>query len=57
MQDDYADIHSSDDEDTVYGQSTHVGRQVEAGPILDRMVRQLFHFSMFYVKLLRDLVS
>uniref|UniRef100_K3XS37 SWIM-type domain-containing protein n=1 Tax=Setaria italica TaxID=4555 RepID=K3XS37_SETIT len=36
-EDDYADIHSSDDEDTVYDQSTRARRQVEAGPILDRM--------------------
>uniref|UniRef100_K4A0S3 Aminotransferase-like plant mobile domain-containing protein n=1 Tax=Setaria italica TaxID=4555 RepID=K4A0S3_SETIT len=36
-EDDYADIHSSDDEDTVYDQSTRAGRQVEVGPILDRM--------------------
>ncbi|XP_072150856.1 serine/threonine-protein phosphatase 7 long form homolog [Setaria viridis] len=41
MEDDYADIHSSDDEDTVYDQSTRAGRQVEAGPILDRMGRTL----------------
>uniref|UniRef100_K3YRP1 Aminotransferase-like plant mobile domain-containing protein n=1 Tax=Setaria italica TaxID=4555 RepID=K3YRP1_SETIT len=40
-EDDYADIHSSDDEDTVYDQSTCAGRQVEAGPILDRMGRTL----------------
>ncbi|XP_012702784.1 serine/threonine-protein phosphatase 7 long form homolog isoform X1 [Setaria italica] len=40
-EDDYADIHSSDDEDTVYDQSTRAGRQVEAGPILDRMGRTL----------------
>uniref|UniRef100_K3YE39 Aminotransferase-like plant mobile domain-containing protein n=1 Tax=Setaria italica TaxID=4555 RepID=K3YE39_SETIT len=36
-QDDYTDIQSSDDEDTVYDQSTRAGRQVETGPILDRM--------------------
>uniref|UniRef100_K3YXU0 Aminotransferase-like plant mobile domain-containing protein n=1 Tax=Setaria italica TaxID=4555 RepID=K3YXU0_SETIT len=40
-EDDYADIHSSDDEDTVYDQSTRAGRQVEVGPILDRMGRTL----------------
>uniref|UniRef100_K3YLZ9 Aminotransferase-like plant mobile domain-containing protein n=1 Tax=Setaria italica TaxID=4555 RepID=K3YLZ9_SETIT len=40
-QDDYAEIQSSDDEDTVYDQSTRAGRQVEAGPILDRMGRTL----------------
>ena len=37
---------SSDDEDTAYDQSTRVGRQVEAGPILDRVVSQLPYFSM-----------
>ena len=42
---DYADIESSDDEDTAYDQSTCAGRQVEAGPILDRVVRQLPYFS------------
>ena len=36
-EDDYADIESSD-EDTAYDQTTHVGRQVEVGPILDRVV-------------------
>ena len=41
---DYADIESSDDEDTAYDQSTRVGRQVEAGPILDRVVSQLPYF-------------
>ena len=45
-EDDYADIESSDDEDTPYDQSTCVGRQVEAGPILDRVVSQLPYFSM-----------
>ena len=44
-EDDYADIESSDDEDTMYDQSTHVGRQVEVGPILDRVVSQLAYFS------------
>jgi hypothetical protein len=33
--DDYADIDSSDDEDTEYDQSTRLGTQVEAAPILD----------------------
>ena len=42
--DDYANIESSDDEDT-YDQSTHAGRQVEAGPILDIVVSQLPYFS------------
>ena len=44
IEDDYADIESSDDEDTAYDQSTRAGRQVEAGPILDRVVRQLPYF-------------
>ena len=46
IEDDYADIESSDDEDTTYDQTTHVGRQVEAGPILDRVVSQLPYFYM-----------
>ena len=46
IEDDYADIKSSDDEDTAYDQTTHVGRQVEAGLILDRVVSQLPYFSM-----------
>ena len=41
---DYADIESADDEDTVYDQSTRAGRQVEAGPILDRVVSQSPYF-------------
>ena len=45
-EDDYVDIESSDDEETTYDQSTHAGRQVEAGPILDRVVSQLPYFSM-----------
>ena len=45
-EDDYADIESSDDEDTAYDQTTRVGRQVEVGPILDRVVSQLPYFSM-----------
>ncbi|XP_066322387.1 uncharacterized protein [Miscanthus floridulus] len=36
-EDDYADIESSDDEDTAYDQSTRTGKQVQAGPILDRV--------------------
>jgi hypothetical protein len=36
--DDYADIDSSDDEDTKYDQSTRLGTQVEVAPILDRVV-------------------
>ena len=43
---DYADIESSDDEDTTYDQSTRAGRQVEAGPILDRVVSQSPYFVM-----------
>ena len=45
-EDDYADIKSSDDEDMAYDQSTCAGRQVEVGPILDRVVSQLPYFSM-----------
>ena len=44
IEDDYTDIESSDDEDTSYDQSTRVGRQVEAGSILDRVVSQLPYF-------------
>jgi hypothetical protein len=36
--DDYTDIESSADEDTTYDLATRVGMQVEAGPILDRVV-------------------
>jgi hypothetical protein len=36
--DDYADIDSSDDEDTTYNQSTRLGTKVEVAPILDRVV-------------------
>ena len=43
---DYADIESFDDEDTTYDRSTRAGRQVEAGPILDRVVSQLPYFCM-----------
>jgi len=35
---DYADIESSDDEDTSYDRSTREGRVVEAAPMLDRVV-------------------
>ena len=38
IEDDYADIESSDDEDMAYDQTTRVGRLVKAGPILDRVV-------------------
>ena len=37
-QDDYADIASSDDDDTPYDQSTRLGTQVEIAPVLDRVV-------------------
>lgn len=36
--DDYADIESSEDEDTAYDQATRAGTQVEIAPILDRVV-------------------
>jgi len=35
---DYADIKSSDDEDTSYDLAMRVGTQVEAAPILDLVV-------------------
>ena len=35
---DYANIESSEDEDTVYDRSTREGRVVEAGPMFDRVV-------------------
>ena len=35
---DYADIESSEDEDTVYDRSTREGRVVEAGPMFDHVV-------------------
>jgi hypothetical protein len=35
---DYADIDFSDDEETEYDLSTRLGTQVEAAPILDRVV-------------------
>jgi len=35
---DYADIESSEDEDTVYDRSTREGRVVEAGAMFDRVV-------------------
>jgi hypothetical protein len=38
---DYVNIESSKDEDIAYDHTTRVGRQVEAGPILDRMVCHL----------------
>ena len=44
-EDDYADIESSNDEDTAYDQSTRAGRQGEVGPIMDRVVSQLTYFS------------
>lgn len=39
--DDYAEIASSDDEDTAYDLRGRAGRAVELGPILDRVVCQL----------------
>jgi hypothetical protein len=44
--DDYADIESFEDKDTAYDHSTRVGHQVEAGPILDRVVCHLLYFSI-----------
>jgi hypothetical protein len=44
--DDYVDIESSEDEDTAYDHSTRVGRQVEEGPILDRVAYHLLYFSI-----------
>lgn len=35
---DYADIQSSEDEDTAYDIATRAGTVVEAAPILDRVV-------------------
>jgi hypothetical protein len=35
---DYADIRSSEDEDTAYDRATRGGTQVEAAPVLDRVV-------------------
>jgi len=46
-EDDYTNIESSDDEDTTYDQSTRAERQVEAGPILDRVVSQSTYFVTF----------
>ena len=39
IEDNYADIGSSDDDYTVYANRTREGSQVEIAPILDRMVR------------------
>jgi hypothetical protein len=36
--DDYANIDSSNNEDTAYDQSTRLGTEVEVAPILDRVV-------------------
>jgi hypothetical protein len=41
LEDDYADIESSEDEGTAYDHATRVGRQVDTGPILDRVVCHL----------------
>ena len=38
IEDDYANIESSDDEDTSYDLATRAGMQMEAAPILDRVV-------------------
>jgi hypothetical protein len=49
---DYADIDSSDDEDTEYNHSTRLGTQVEAAPILDRVVSfkmVLLNFNTIHV--------
>lgn len=35
---DYADIESSEDEDTMYDRSTREGRVVEDGPMFDRVL-------------------
>ena len=40
---DYADIQSSEDEDTAYDRTTRIGSQVDTGPILDRVVSHLLH--------------
>ena len=36
--DDYCDMESTDDEVTTYDKATRLGTQVEAAPILDRVV-------------------
>ena len=36
--DDYGDMESTDDEVTTYDEATRLGTQVEAAPILDRVV-------------------
>ena len=38
---DYADLESSDDEDTSYDLATRQGTLVEAAPVLDRVVNDL----------------
>jgi len=38
---DYADIESSEDEDTMYDRSTREGRVVEDGPMFDRVGNSL----------------
>jgi hypothetical protein len=40
--DDYAEIASSDDEDTIYDTCAREGTIVEIAPILDRQVRLIY---------------
>ena len=56
-EDDYADIESSDDEDTTYDQSTRAGRQMEAGPILDRVLYKLTFLSSFPLPLVAPAID
>ena len=56
-EDDYADIESSDDEDTTYDQSTRAGRQMEAGPILDRVLYKLTFLSSFSLPLVAPAID
>jgi hypothetical protein len=44
---DCANIESPKDEDMTYDWTTRVGRQVEAGPVLDRVVHHLDFFCTF----------
>jgi hypothetical protein len=45
---DYADIESSDDEQTSYDLATRAGTQVESAPILDRVVMSTITPSFEY---------
>ena len=45
---DYADIESSDDEDTPYDLAARAGTQVEVAPILDRVVMLTLIPSFIY---------